>query len=475
VSLINPCPPNAAAVRHDLPVVCVQGLGFVGAAMATAVAMARDPRGAPCHTVVGIDLNTTAGRQRIEAVERGEFPFATLDDSLVAATRRARADGLLRASSDPAWYALADVIVVDVHLDVIDTGPQPSVDFESLRAAVRTVADRMKPGALLIVETTVPPGTCEKVVAPELAAAWSRRGLPEQSFLLAHSYERVMPGADYLASVSNFWRVYAGHTPAAADACEAFLRKVINVADFPLTRLGCTTASEMAKVMENSYRAVNIAFIEEWARLAEAVGADLFEIIAAIRMRPTHNNIRQPGFGVGGYCLTKDPLFPGIAARQLLAQPALDFPFCERAVRVNAAMPMVTVQRLRTALGGQLAGRRVLLLGVTYRQDVADTRFSPAQTFAEAVLAEGAQLEAHDPLVGFWDEMAMTLAADLPPAAGLDAVVLAIPHRAYRGLDFAAWLGQSRPLVIDANAVLDDVQRRAVKNAGCRLLEIGKG
>lgn len=472
---INPCPTDPGSPQPDLSLICVQGLGFVGAAMATAVAMARDGDGQPCHAVVGIDLDSADGRARIEAIESGEFPFTTLDKTLVEATRRERAAGRLRASTDPDWYARADVIVVDVHLDVGDMQGRPQVSFDGLREALRTIGSRMKPGALVIVETTVPPGTCQAIVAPELTAALQRRGLPGDSFLLAHSYERVMPGADYLSSVVNFWRVYAGHTPAAADACEAFLRRVINVAQFPLTRLATTTASEMAKVMENSYRAVNIAFIEEWARLAEAAGVDLFEVIAAIRRRPTHSNLRQPGFGVGGYCLTKDPLFPGIAARQLLQRPDLEFPFCSSAVRVNACMPLSSLERLRAALDGRLHGRRVLLLGLSYRQDVADTRHSPSQVFAEAALREGVDLAVHDPLVTHWAELGLPVPAALPDAAPFDAVVLAVPHHSYVEMDFVAWLGGARPLLLDANAVLSAAQRQAVLAAGCRLVEIGKG
>ena len=286
---------------------------------------------------------------------------------MVEATAAAHAAGNLRASSDPRCFGEADVILVDIQLDVDTSRDIAAVDFTPFRNAVHTVGTHMRPGALVIVETTVPPGTCERVVAPELAAALHARGLPRDAFLLAHSYERVMPGEDYLASITNFWRVYAGHTEAAADACERFLAQVINVEAYPLTRLASTTASEIAKVMENSYRATNIAFVEEWGRFAEAVGVDLFEVINAIRVRPTHHNIRQPGFGVGGYCLTKDPLFPGIATRQLFDRPDLTFPFSEMAIRTNRLMPIVSVNRIEQLLGATLRGKRVLLMGVGYR------------------------------------------------------------------------------------------------------------
>lgn len=457
------------------PLVCVQGLGFVGAAMATAVASARDEHGQPRFAVVGIDLPGAQGRERIAALGAGRFPFNTSDAALAAAVAAAHAAGNLRASSHPDWYAHADVVLIDIHLDVDFEAAPPAVDFAPLRAALRSVAERARPGCLLIVETTVPPGTCRRVVAPELAATLHARGLPADALLLAHSYERVMPGADYLASITRFWRVYAGHDERAARACEAFLSQVIDIGHFPLTRLSSTTASETAKVLENSYRAANIAFIEEWSRFAEATGVDLFEVIAAIRVRPTHSNIRQPGFGVGGYCLTKDPCFAAIAARQLFDRPDLRFPFAELALEVNQRMPLAALERLAGALGGPLAGRRVLLLGVAYRQDVDDTRYSPAQTFVEELRRRGCQVQAHDPMVRHWPELDWTLPPELPAADGLDALVFAVPHRAYRELDVAGWLGAARPLVLDANAVLSPGQRQALRRIGCAFQAIGEG
>lgn len=443
--------------------------------MAVAVASARDQQRRPRFSVIGLDLPTPLGQERIDQINRGVFPFSTGDRDLVEATAAAHAAGNLRASSEPASFAYADVILVDIHLDVDMSGDTATVDFAPLRNAIQTVGTHMKPGALVIVETTVPPGTCERIVAPELAAALQRRGLQSDAFSLAHSYERVMPGEDYLASITHFWRVYAGHTAEAADACERFLAQVINVRDYPLTRLASTTASEIAKVMENSYRATNIAFIEEWVRFAEAVGVDLFEVIAAIRVRPTHNNIRQPGFGVGGYCLTKDPLFPGIATRQLFDRPDLTFPFSEMATRTNRLMPLVSVDRIEQLLGTGLRGKRVLLMGVAYRQDVGDTRYSPAQTFVEEARRRGATVLVHDPLVTQWPEMDLPVTSELPAADTIDAVVFAVPHRAYRDLDLRGWLQHGAPVVLDANAVLTTAQRQAVKDAGCVFAAIGQG
>ena len=160
-----------------LPAVCVQGLGFVGAAMALAVASARDADGRPRYRVIGVDLDTDAGRQRIEPLNQGRFPFRTLDQELTEAAVLARDTGNLRATSDPASFAEADVILIDVNLDVEVDGPAPSVDLNGFREAVRSVGQRMSAGTLVVVETTVPPGTCEHVVAPALREALRERGL----------------------------------------------------------------------------------------------------------------------------------------------------------------------------------------------------------------------------------------------------------------------------------------------------------
>jgi nucleotide sugar dehydrogenase len=346
--------------------------------------------------------------------------------------------------------------------------------MDGFAAAIRTLGERLPPGALVLVETTVPPGTCEKVVVPTLAETAVRRGLPADALLVAHSYERVMPGRDYLDSIVNYWRVYAGHTPEAAEACEAFLRRVINVRDYPLTRLSRTVASETAKVMENTYRAVNIAFIDEWRRYAEAVGIDLFEVVGAIAKRPTHANIRWPGFGVGGYCLTKDPTFAPAAVPQLFGLAPIAFPFSALAVKVNHDMPLGAVDRLEAMLGGTLAGRRILLMGISYRQDVDDTRYSPAETFVRAVEARGGCVVCHDPYVRFWEELSREVSAALPPPGDVDALVLAVPHRQFRDLDIGAWAGEARPFVLDANNVLSADRRRALREAGLRVESLGR-
>ena len=455
-------------------VVAVQGLGFVGAAMAIAAASAVNEEGEPAFTVIGVDRDDELGRARVDALNSGRFPFETTDQQLTHALAAARERGNLQAGVDPAAYGMADTIVIDVPLDIDWRSETPELRLAGFEAAIRTVGEWVRPGALVIVETTVPPGTTQRIVVPLLEDCLRERDLDPSSVLVAHSYERVMPGADYLDSIVNYWRVYAGHTDDAAKAAEKFLSTVINVDDFPISRLSNTTASETAKVLENTFRATTIALMDEWSQFAEMAGVDLFEVVDAIRMRPTHANMRTPGFGVGGYCLTKDPLFGWLSAKVLFDQP-IEFPFARAAVRTNDAAPLRVIELTTELLGGSLAGRHILLLGVSYRQDVGDTRYSPAETFARAAIGAGARLTAHDPLIDHWEELGCRVATELPSADDVDAVVLAVPHAGYRDIDVLTWFDRNQPAVIDAWDVWTAEQRRLASSLGCRVTSIGRG
>ncbi len=448
--------------------VAVLGLGFVGAANSVAVALGG-------HEVVGLDLPTVEGRSRINAVNAGRFPFATTDAELEAAATRVFEEGRLRATADAAALDDAEVIVVDIGLDLEGKGDRPSFRRAPFEAAITTVGNHAAPDALILLESTVPPGTCERIVAPLLKARFAARGLAGAEPRLAYCYERVMPGARYLRSITEIWRVYAGATPAVADATEAFLASFIDTAAYPPIRLDSLRAAETAKVLENTYRAVNIALIDEWERFARAIDVDLFQVLDAIRIRPTHANIRYPGLGVGGYCLSKDPLFGPAAARELWGRGDLAFPLSTAGVAINDAMPDASAELITQTLGGDPRGKRVLLLGASYRQDVGDTRLSPSATLANALLARGAMVAAADPLVDDFPEADVVLHRLLPAADGFDCVALCVAHAAWRELDLADWAGAARPAIVDCNGVLSRQALQRLSDAKFPVAAIGRG
>ena len=333
----------------------------------------------------------------------------------------------------------------------------------------------MPRGSLILVETTVPPGTCAQVLQSILSEELKARGFADTDVHLAHSFERVMPGAQYLESITRFWRVYSGCTDQAADACEEFLSSIIDTKQYPLTRLSSTTASETAKVMENAYRAANIAFIDEWTKFSEAVGIDLYEIIDAIRVRPTHSNILFPGLGVGGYCLTKDPAFTPAASRQILNSPDLQFPFSMMSLKVNQEMPLHVVGRLQLLLDGNFDQKKILLLGVSYRPGIGDTRYSPVEVFARALIKGGAEIEAYDPFISDWSEMERQLLGEIPPPTSFDAVVFTTGHDEFKELDLVAWLDGSQPVILDTVNVVSKAQRERCRELGVEVESIGRG
>jgi len=457
-------------------VVCVQGLGFVGAAMAIAVADAVTTNGSHPYLVVGVELDSPVGQGRAAGLMRGNLPFSSTDPRLQGALRSAISRGNFVTTCDPEVYSLANVTIVDVHLDVDFRSRPTTADLTGFREAIRTVADRMPPGGLILVETTVPPGTTLEVALPILRDALDRRGLARDSISLAHSYERVMPGPHHLDSIIDYWRVYSGVDLESAKKCRAFLETVINVDEFPLRELDSPTASETAKVLENTFRAVTIALMDEWGLFAESLGIDLFEVIDAIRMRPTHANMREPGLGVGGYCLTKDPLFPQVALNEFFPSKSVDFPITSLALSVNAQMPTATTARLRSLLDGRLEGRRILVLGASYRPDVDDTRYSPAESLVRELITQGVGVFVHDPLASAWSLSEVEISQDLPSPDGFDAVVFAVAHSFYAEMDVAGWTSGYPGWLLDANHVLTPNQRRSLlEHPDIRLFSVGRG
>ena len=460
-------------------VVVVQGLGFVGSAVAAVVAAARDDNGAPLYFVIGVDLPAPGGYWKIAKLNQGLVPFASPDAEFDRLVREAVCDAKnLCATASERAYELAETIVIDVQLDVIDRAVREAsaieINLGSLEAAARAVARRMKPDALVLVETTVPFGTCERVLLPALREERQKRGI-EAPLLLAHAYERVMPGPNYVNSIRRFWRTFAGLDAASAARARAFLESFIDTDAFPLRQLEDMASSELSKLLENSYRAANIAFIHEWTLLAEKAGINLWAVVDNIRVRKgTHDNLRAPGFGVGGYCLTKDSLLAQWSLGELYNSEH-QLAMTLEALQINHAMPLHSLGLLRELNNGELRGLKVLVCGVSYLADVGDTRHSPTEIFADALQEAGAGITVHDPCVSSWPERpAVALTGDLADAlAHTDAIVFATPHSVYRALqptDMPAGC-----LIVDASNVISDDAATALRKEGARLAGVGKG
>jgi nucleotide sugar dehydrogenase len=333
------------------------------------------------------------------------------------------------------------------------------VDLNPFKKAIKTIGQNCKEDVLILVETTVPPGTCLKVVKPIIEAELLKRNLSVEKVKIGHSYERVMPGPEYINSIKNFYRVYSGINENSAKETELFLKTIISTKDYPLTRLVNTNATEMAKVLENSYRAMNIAFAVEWSRYAEVAGVNLYEIVNAIRMRPTHSNLMYPGIGVGGYCLTKDPLLASWAktnhfnSNQCLEQS-------EKGVQINDKMPHFAFDFMKRAFSFKtLKYKKILLLGVSYRSDVGDTRYSPVEPFYLNCINDKATVVTHDPYVQYWNELNLKVSQNLDEELknDWDIIVFSTAHTQYKNPKVISKISKmSKICIYDTLGILKD-------------------
>ncbi|WP_265942373.1 nucleotide sugar dehydrogenase [Dechloromonas sp. A34] len=500
-----------AARRNGQEVVVVMGVGFVGAVMAAIVADCSDREGKPSKFVIGCQRPSTRSFWKIPLLNRGISPVKAEDPQVDVLIGRCVLDKkTLTATYNSQVLDLADCVVIDVQCDFLkqELGNMKSgeCDMAALEATLKTVGQHIRPDCLTLIETTVAPGTTEFVAWPILKKAFAGRGIDTVP-LLAHSYERVMPGRDYVASIRDFWRVCAGCDAPARARVEKFLRDVLNTEKFPLTVMDRPIESETAKIVENSYRATILAYLHEWSIFAERNGVDLVKVVDAIKLRPTHSNMIFPGPGIGGYCLPKDGGLGYWAYKHILGFEDGDkvFRMTPVAIDINDTRALHVAELTRDALRNMdryIAASQVLIAGASYRQDVGDTRYSGSELVVRKLAEMGAEMRAHDPYVEQWWEFAEQ---DSYPSSGLswkrffrnqdhlselkvdnnlqqalqgvDALILAVPHDAYRSLtpeQVVEWAG--RPIaVIDCFGLLDDATIARYFELGCEVKGLGRG
>jgi len=490
-------------------IVVVMGVGFVGSVMAAIVADTVDKNGQSSKFVIGVDLPSARSYWKIPLLNRGVSPVKAGDpevDPMIV--RCVKEKKTLIATYTYYVLKLADVVVVDVQCDYLkeDLGDVRTgqTDMAALEASLGVIAEHIPPDALVLIETTVAPGTTEQVAYPIMKKIFKKRGI-ESDPLLAHSYERVMPGRNYVASIRDFWRVCSGINKEAKDRVVRFLNEVLNTDRFPLTVMDRPIESETAKIVENSYRATILALLDEWSLFAERNGVDLIKVIKAIKVRPTHSNIIFPGPGIGGYCLPKDGGLGVWAYRHILGFEDDIFKITPMAIDINDTRGLHVGQLTRDALrnmGQPIAAADVLVLGAAYREDVGDTRYSGSEIVIRKLAEMGAEIRVHDPYVEHWWEFEQQ---DTYPGIGqsraqffrnqeklkeirveqdlnkalqdTEAVIFAVPHEAYLKLDpdkVVKTIGQPAA-IIDCFGILTDDKIRRYFQLGCEVKGLGRG
>ncbi len=491
-------------------IVVVMGVGFVGAVMAAVIADSVDSRtGKPGKFVIGMQRPSPRSYWKIPLLNRGVSPVKAEDPEVEPMIARVVGEKkTLAATYTEEALRLADVVVVDVQCDFLKESlgdlATGHTDMAALEKSFESIGRLIPPSCLVLIETTVAPGTTQYVAHPIMKREFEKRGL-QATPLLAHSFERVMPGREYVRSIRDFWRVCSGINAEARERVVRFLSGVLNVEKFPLTVLDQPIESETCKIIENSYRAASLAFLDEWSRFCEVSGVDLTKVIKAIKVRPTHSNIIFPGPGIGGYCLPKDGGLGIWAYRHLMGFQDDLFKITPRAIDINDTRALHVAELVRDALrnmGKVVAASRIVVLGAAYREDVGDTRYSGSELIVRKLTEMGGDLAVHDPYVLHWWEFEaqdsyprpgyswgrffrnqerlkdLRVEQDLGKALqSADAVVLAVRHTPYLEIapeDLLSMTGR-KAAIVDCFGILDDARIRRYFELGCEVKGLGRG
>jgi UDP-N-acetyl-D-glucosamine dehydrogenase len=347
--------------------VAIIGQGYVGLTIAVGAAGAG-------HTVIGFDVNQTL----VDQLNSGKSHIEGISDSQIAGFI---SSGSFAASADSSVLDGSDVIVIAVPTP-LDGDRNPDLSF--VHAAAELINQQVKSPSLIINESTSYPGTLRKEIAARIT---------DVAHLFASSPERVDPGNTQWGT-KNTPRLIGGLTPAAVAKAREFYASFCD----SIIEVSSPEVAEAAKIFENTFRQVNIALVNEFAQISDALGISSREVIEAAATKPYGFMPFNPGPGVGGHCIPVDPSYLAHVANQV-GVPAT---FIKRANEVNLAMPAYVVHRVVAGAGGSIAGKSVVVVGVSYKANVADTRETPAAAVIDLLRAQGADVVWHDDLVGSW-------------------------------------------------------------------------
>jgi UDP-N-acetyl-D-glucosamine dehydrogenase len=427
--------PLAEKIRNRDARVAVLGLGYVGLPLAIAFSEAG-------LAVEGLDVDTA----KVRALAEGVSHIREIPDGLIA---QHVAAGRFRPTTDPDILAQVDIAIICVPTPFTDC-KQP--DLTHIQSAGLWIRDRLQPGQLVILESTTYPGTTQEVLLPLLESPGMTCGV---DFELAYSPERIDPGNRQFG-LYNTPKLVAGITPRARELASALYRHVVH----RVVPVSSPRVAETAKLLENTFRYVNIALANETALLCREIGINIWEVIDAAATKPFGYMPFYPGPGVGGHCIPVDPFYLSWKAREHDRPMRL----IELASDINDAMPSVVVSRVAEALelqGKSLRGSRILLLGVSYKKDVGDTRESPAIKVIARLRESGGEVSYHDPYVPncmIGDQSLASVALDDESLSRVHCVVILTDHS---GVPYDRLLRRV-PVVVDTRNALREGERPRV-------------
>ncbi len=448
----------------------VIGLGFVGAAMVVAINSLKKKNK---YKIIGIEKNNIKGKKILSKLSQGKFPFKVNDKNLIKNAKNLKKKDVFFGTIKLENIFYSKVVICSINFDIKKKGRKIISNEKEFLQSILQISKNLNPKSLLFIESTLPPGFCETKIIPKIEKVFEERGIGRQNVKLAYSFERVMPGSNYLNSIRNMYRVYSGNNTTAENMCKNFLKKLINTKKYPLTKLKNIRSAEMTKVIENSYRATNIAFIDEWTKFSEKINVDLNTVINSIKLRPTHNNIMSPGLGVGGYCLTKDNLLGIYSSDKIFKGNELKFPFSDLTLETNKKMPYHTYNIIKKLTKNKISKKKILIYGASYKSDVGDTRFSPSEKLFTSLKKHKCIINVCDPHVDYWKELKVKVFKKIKKINIYDLIIFAVNHREFKKITFNNM--SKKNLIIDTCSALTPPQLLKLKKQNSLIYKIGEG
>ena len=447
----------------------VIGLGYVGATTAVILA-GKVGKNKKIFNVIGIEQNSTKGKKIIKQLKKGIFPFKCNDKDILINLKKSNRKKNLNLTTNKKRISEVDIVIVSLNFDLSKN--YNKFEDNNFKNTINDLGKYIQEDALIIIETTLPIGFTRKVIYPIIKKKFLKRGLNFKKINLAHSFERVTPGSNYINSISNSYRVYSGINKKSKLLCKLFLKTFINYKKYPLTELDNTDASEFTKILENSFRTVNIAFIEEWRKFSEYLNIDLEKLINTIRLRKTHINIMMPGLGVGGNCLTKDPKF-GELSSKIIFKKKLKFPITSNALKINNQMLKSNINKIEYYFKRSTKSiKKILIFGLTYKENVSDLRNSPSLKLGEYFKEKKYDVYFYDP---YFEEKfnGLKVLKKLSDLRSFDCIVFCVKHEQFKSINFKKLKVKNDAIVYDSNLVLSSIQQKDLSKKNIFFKRVG--
>ena len=431
-------------MKNKTNTIAVQGFGYVGAVNAVNVALSKELSE---YNVLCFEKKNKRTLDIIKNAEKGHFPYNTNDQTLIKNFKNLVKKKKINFTFDSKDYQKTKIIIITINYDFKNIKKNKYNFLNSFQEIISNA----RTNSLIILETTVPPGTTEYLLKPMLDKIKKKK---KYNFYLSHAFERVTPGNNYLSSCKDTFRVYSVINKKSKKLCKDFLKKITNYKKYPLTELDNPTSSETCKIIENSYRAVNIAFIDEWVKFSKKLNINLYNIIDAIKKRSTHNNIMLPGLGVGGYCLTKDPLFGSLTSQLFFKKNLLKFPLSSLSVKINKDMIGNALELILEKYSNSMNNKKILFVGMSYKNDVGDLRNSPSIELANKLFKLRSKIYYFDPLVK--DKIKNFIKVnEIKQEQKYDIILFCVKHRDFKNFSFINFNQMKKTIFFDLNNVVD--------------------